>query len=303
AASARGAIASTAVAEALIRDFLGARGTALIAAQPDLTRLLGRGGPSGSVSVTRTTGDVALFTGTSGPVWAALDMQWSDIAGFHTRYSHLTFGGHATLRNDALLGVMLQLDSAASVEGVAEIAGTGWLVGPYYVGAHGGLIVDARALWGRTENEITPFGTFTDRFETERVLAMLTLSGEIEAGGATLRPLIGWSYIDDRSEAYLDALSNPVAAQRVRLTQLEAALDWTLPLGDTGTEVTGGVSGLLAREAGGNDVSEGLRGRVDLGLRRQGAGPVGFDLGLWADGLGQSGYEAYGLDLRLDWRF
>ena len=303
AASATGAYASDQIAEELIREFLGARARSLIGAQPSLTALLDGGAPSGNVLVTRGAGLVQLRSGSSGPVWAALDAQWSDLDGFRTSYTHLTFGGHMTLAPDQLLGVMLQLDHAASTEGVAEISGTGWLIGPYYVGRFEGIDVDARLLWGRTDNRISPLGTYTDSFGGERMLAMLNVSGEVAAGRATLRPLLGWAYVDERSEAYVDALSNPVAAQRVRLSELEAALDWTIPVGEGAVELVGGVSGIYASEQGGNSSLEGMRGRIDLGLRQRGDGPVAFDVGLWLDGLGEPGFEAYGIDLSLDIRF
>lgn len=303
AASVTGAFASGAVAEELIREFLASRASALIAAQPGLAGLLDDTAPSGNISVTRGAGIVQLRTGSEGPVWAALDAQWSDIDGFETTYTHLTFGSHMYLQDQTLLGVMVQLDHAASTEEVAEIEGTGWLVGPYYVARYGNVVVDARLLWGRTDNEISPLGTYTDTFATERVLAMVNLSGEIEAGRATLHPLLGWAYVDDRSEAYVDALSNPVAAQRVRLSEIEAALDWSVPVGTLGTEFTGGIAGILTSESGGNGSLDGGRGRVDFGLRRQGSGRLGFDIGIYADGLFQPGLERYGMDLSVDWRF
>jgi hypothetical protein len=179
----------------------------------------------------------------------------------------------------------------------------GWLIGPYFVARYGGVDVDARLLGGRTDNEISPVGTYRDSFATERVLAMINLSGEIERGTATLRPLFGWYYLDDRSDAYIDALANPVAAQRVRLSQVKAALDWTMPVGEVGLEFNGGVASLFTAETGGNGSIEGARGRIDLGLRRQGVGALDFDFGVYADGLGQSGFEAYGVDLSVDWRF
>ncbi len=303
AASVIGAFASGEIAEELIREFLGARSAALLAAQPNLSGLLDNDGPSGNISVTRGVGTVQIRTGSEGPIWAALNSNWSDIDGFETTYTNVSFGTHMYLQDETLLGVMVQLDRATSSEGVSGIEGTGWLIGPYYVARYGGVDLDARLLWGRTENEISPLGTYTDRFSTERVLAMVNLSGEIEAGATLLQPLVGWSYVEDRSEAYLDALSNPVAAQRVRLSQLEVALDWTRPIGANGMEFVGGMAGLFTAEEGGNGSVEGARGRLDLGLRRQGQGPLNFDIGLYADGLGQSGFEAYGIDLSVDWRF
>ncbi|MBF9042027.1 hypothetical protein HKCCE4037_01705 [Rhodobacterales bacterium HKCCE4037] len=303
AAFAIGAFASGTVAEAVIRDFLGARGQALIASQPALGGLLDNDGPSGNIQVTRGQGIVQIQTGTEGPIWAALDSSWSDINGFETAYTLLTFGSHVYLADETLLGVMVQFDHAASTEGVAEIEGTGWLIGPYYVARYGGVVVDARVLWGQTDNEIRPTGTYTDHFGTERVLAMLNLSGEIELERATLRPLLGWAYTEDRSEAYVDALSNPVSAQRVRLSEVETGLDWVMPIGAGAVDFTGGMSAIFTAEEGGNEDLEGGRGRVDLGLSSAGTGPLSFDLGVYVDGLFRETQERYGANVSVDWRF
>ncbi len=303
AASVVGAFASGEIAEELIREFLAARSVALLAAQPTLSGLLDSGGPSGDISVTRGAGTVQIHTGSEGPIWVALNSNWSDIDGFETAYTNLSFGTHMSLTDETLLGAMLQLDHAVSLEGTSEIEGIGWLIGPYYVVRYGGVDLDARLLWGRTKNDISPIGTYTDTFATERMLAMVNLSGEIETELATLHPLIGWSYVEDRSDAYIDALSNPVASQHVRLNQLEVALDWILPIDTAGTDFVGGAAGLFMVEDGGNGSVEGARGRLDLGLRRQGQGPLGFEVGVYADGLGQSEFEAYGIDLSADWRF
>lgn len=303
AASVTGTFASGVAAEELIQDFMIARGTALIAAQPELREMLGATGLSANAFVTRGMGTAQMHTGNQGPIWAALDAQWSDLAGLETTYTHLTFGAQHKLNDDAVLGLMLQLDHASSTEGAASIEGTGWLVGPYFMGRHEGLIVDARLLWGETDNSISPVGTYTDTFQTERVLGMVNLSGEMQAGAATFYPTLGWSYLEDQSNGYVDALSNPVAAQTVRLSEIEAAVDWSVPVSTDGTEFIGGVAGIFASEKGGNGLIEGGRGRVDLGVRRQGEGPVSFDVGVYADGLFQSDFERYGLDMSLGLEF
>jgi hypothetical protein len=303
AASVTGAFASASIAEETIRDFLASRGQSLIASQPGLAGLLDNDRPSGNIQVTRGQGIVQVQTGTEGPIWAALDSSWSDIDGFETAYTLLTFGSHVYLQDETLLGVMVQFDHAASTEGLAEIEGSGWLIGPYYVARYGGVVVDARVLWGRTENEISPLGTYTDHFGTERVLAMLNLSGEIELPRATLRPLFGWAYTEDRSEAYVDALSNPVAAQRVRLSEVETGLDWVMPLGSGAVDFTGGMSAIFTAEEGGTDDLEGGRGRVDLGLGSTEDGPLSFDVGVYVDGLFRDDQERYGANVSVDWRF
>ncbi len=304
AASVTGTFARSAVTEALIRSYMGARATALIGAQQKLGHLLDRRDATGSVSVTQGIGNVRLFTGANGDVWAALDAQWSDIEGATSSYTNLSFGAHTRLRPDRLLGVMMQIDRNEFEDGIATVDGVGWLIGPYYVARHGEVDLDARLLWGRTENDISPFGTYVDTFESTRILAMLNVSGAVAMQVGELRPLAGFAYVSDRSEDYTDALSNLVSGQHVELTELEGGFDWAIPLEDTsGTEFVAGITGIYAKQQGGNDVLDGGRARVDLGLTRPSDGAFGYDIGVWKDGLFASDRESYGAEIEVNWRF
>lgn len=307
AASAIGRIASGEVASRLIGEFMASRASALLAAQPRLSRLLtGAGDPAGRVSVTRGAGDVQLSTGTRGPVWVALDAQWGEVGASETTYTHLSFGSHARLGEATILGVMLQLDHATSREGAAEIEGTGWLVGPYFatVLGQGPLYLDGRLLWGMTDNEISPFGTYTDSFDTERWLATLALSGQIDAARATLLPQLQYAYTEDRQEAYLDSLSNPVRAQTISQGELSASLGWEMPVDDLGlTLFTGEVSGIWGVQDGGGSVFDGSRGRLELGLSHETATGLQMTVGGYLDGIGGAALMRRGVKVSLDWQF
>ncbi|WP_322891708.1 MULTISPECIES: Ig-like domain-containing protein [unclassified Yoonia] len=307
AASATGRIASDEVASRLIGEFMASRASALLAAQPRLSRFLTNSGdPTGSVSVTRGAGDIQLSTGMRGPIWVALDAQWGEAGEAETSYTHLTVGSHAPLGEATILGVMLQLDHATSREGVAEIEGTGWLVGPYFATAlgQGPLYLDGRVLWGVTDNEISPLGTYTDSFDTERWLATLALAGRIETARATLLPQLQYAYTEDRQEAYLDGLSNPVAAQTISQGELSASLGWEVPVGDLGlTLFTGEVSGIWGVQDGGGSDFDGSRGRLDLGLSHHTATGLQMTVGGYLDGIGNAALTRHGVELSLDWRF
>ncbi len=125
---------------------------------------------------------------------------------------------------------------------------------------------------GETENRVLPTGLYTDTFSTELVLAMFNQSGAIEQDRATLRPTVDWAYFKERSKAYVDALSNPVGAQRYQLNELDAGIDWVMPLGSGAVDFTGGASAIFTAEEGGNDTLQGGGARIDLGLRTTGEG-------------------------------
>lgn len=302
ATSVTGRFSSGEVAAEIIREFMGARAAASLAAQPELRDLI-RGGPAtGSLQVTRGAGDISLRTGTEGPVWAALSSNWTDLEGSTNAYTMLSFGSHAHISDDAIVGVMVQLDHSAFEGGAASVDGTGFLVGPYVAAEFGQIYVDGRLLWGQTENEISPLGTYTDTFQTERWLASFNLSGEVQAGGWTLLPGLGYAYTEDRQAAYVDALSNPVPAQTVRLGELTAALDWELPFANGLTDFTGGVAAIWGMQEGTADAFEGTRGRLDLGLNHQ-SGGLNYAFGLWVDGIGQDALTRQGAEVVLDWQF
>lgn len=225
AASARGRFASEIVTEELIRDFMTARATGLVAAQPDLRGLLDTNDATGEISVSKSRGVIQMSSRTNGLVWAMVDAQWSNTDAMRSSYTHLTFGSHLLRENDMAFGIMAQFDHAQSSAGAASVEGTGYLIGPYWVARFDDLLVDARLLVGQTENRISPTGTYTDEFDTDRWLAELNVTGQIEYDAGTLYPTLGLTVTEDRSETYIDSLSNPIAAQTVRLTELEVGLD------------------------------------------------------------------------------
>ena len=71
-------------------------------------------------------------------------------------------------------------------------SGRGWMVGPYFVAKtpEQPLYFEGRLLYGQTDNEISPLGTYTDSFETERWLAQLRATGEYKIRNTTLMPLL-----------------------------------------------------------------------------------------------------------------
>lgn len=241
---------------------------------------------------------MTIATGTEGPFWATLQGSWTTEGSAEMSFGLLSFGGHLVQDDDLVIGIMGQIDSARSEDGDATLSGTGALVGPYAAARLGGLIVDGRLLWGRSENEISPLGTYTDSFSTERFLATLALSGEMAVGEATLIPVLDYGYLEERQESYVDSNSNPVAAQTIRLGELSAGLDWRVPLdADGATQLTGGLSGTRTLEGAADP-----RGRLDLGLRHAAGNGVNIDIGGFYDGIGAD-RETRGLSLHIDWAF
>jgi hypothetical protein len=284
---------------------MAARAAGLLAAQPDLRRLLVGNARTGQATMTKDGINLSFATATSGPVWASLQTQWSRVADVDSGYTHLTFGTHARLGDSTLVGVMLQADRSRSEEGPGWVTGTGWLAGPYVVTTlgDGPLHLDGSLLWGRSTNEVSPLGTDVDRFSTERMLATFNLGGEVQAGRVTWTPGIGYAWTRDRQLAYVGGAGLTLPEQVTELGELSADLGWSLPLAGGASTLTGNLSAIWSEIDGGPAALGAPRARLDLGWRGELTPGLQLALDGWIDGLGTPDVRRQGVSLQLDWAF
>ncbi|WP_168161458.1 Ig-like domain-containing protein [Oceanicola sp. S124] len=299
----------------ILRRFLTARTGHLISQQPDLTRLLsGATRRAFSADITRGQGRFH-FAGSFGPsVWADLRGAFSTYDGAESTYVLGAIGTHRRLSDTLLAGVMLEFDHMVQELGAARSEGTGWLAGPYVVGRVPGQEVyfEGRLLYGQSRNDVSPFGSYTDRVRTERLLVMGKVSGRMEREAVTLIPHLELAWASDRQDAYRDSLGNAIPAQRVELGELALGLDFEAPLPGGGAGellLTGGLSAIArsTRYGGGAGVPgadlDRLRGKVELGLDYTfGDGDL-LSVTTFYDGIGTPEYESYGIEIGLDMRF
>jgi len=253
-----------------------------------------------------------LATNLTAPVWATVTGSRSSTGQASDAYYLASFGAHHHLSQNALIGAMVQLDYQDSSTGRQGVEGRGWLIGPYFAGKlpNQPLFFELRGLWGKSRNKITPFGTYTDQFETERALVHGKLSGKLEFPALTLRPFVSASYTTDRQLAYQDSLGNTIPEQTTALQQIAAGLNFDAPimLGDQMWSLNGGVSVMHSdtRTTSAAQIAsagfEGTRGRVEMGLSRS------FDQGVisvsgFYDGIGSNGFEAMGVNLSVTLNF
>lgn len=180
------------------------------------------------------------------------------------------------------------------------------LVGPYVVARlpEQPLFFEARLLYGMSSNEISPFGTYTDNFESERFLALFKVAGEIQNGRTTIVPSIQASFTSDTQRAYTDGLGNQIPDQRIELGQFEAGLNFKhevlLVNSVNQLDLTGGLQVVGSSTWGsGNAASvvpefEGSRAKVNFGLNYTMLNGSTLTLDTFYDGIGTSGYEGYG---------
>ncbi len=296
----------------IIAQFMQSRVNQLIAHQPDLTSLLS-GGKSGGVDLAMNdTGgnfDFASATDTDNALWVRLNGSWTNETSRETQYVFGAFGSHYAISPQLLVGGMVELDYVRQQDGVEKVDGQGWLAGFYVVARapNHPLFFDGRLLYGQTTNDVSPFGTYEDRFETERWLAQVKFSGELAYSATTVIPSLQLTYTTDEQQSYTNSLDILIPQQGVEVGQLELAVDFRhqIPLKNdrTALELTGGIAaiGSATRGTGNADLVtpeyEGGRARLKMGTNYTLENGSKLILDTFYDGIGTGGYESYGLQL------
>lgn len=292
----------------LIQAFQNARATSLATNQPGLTRFLQRSG-SGvlDTSVTQGSGYLNFASDPSNPVWFNLTGNWSSQDNFDSSYALAVLGAHRQVNSNLLIGAMLQLDYAETENGPSSVDGTGWLIGPYVVAKLPSqpVFFEGRALYGQADNDISPLGTYTDSFDSDRWLVQSRVTGEIKRGALTLMPLLDVSYASDDQKAYTDSLGNLIPQQDFSLTTARLGMDFSHPIQVSrgAMELTGGLSGIWSTTSGTGTVpgvtpiGDTARARADLGFDYRLENNSLLAANVFYDGIGESGFENYSVNL------
>lgn len=132
-------------------------------------------------------------------------------------------GADYLINSDLLFGVMGQVDVFdQNIDALdASVDGDGFMVGPYIVGRLGdNLIYEGRGLWGRSDNNVNPLGTYTDNFQTERWMVKGAVTGDFSAGPWKFAPAVSAYYFEETQELYIDTLGNTIEEQMIDLGRL-----------------------------------------------------------------------------------
>jgi len=296
---------TSAASEELAKNLAQTRMRQLFLGQPDLMQFL-RGTPEGSfgLTVSGKNGTVDWFS-PDGPIWFRLSAsQTTDTLG-SAHYALLSFGSHRRIGDEAILGLMGQVDSIGYDDATGSGKATGWLAGPYGVARLGGLPLwlEGRLLWGQTRNNVTPDGLGTDTFDGDRFLGLVKLSGEFASDTVTLRPYlshgVGTEALDPFTTAQgALASDNDLSRQE---TALGADFAWNIPV-STGALVLDGGFGLVAVQSDdGGDEGNALRFR--LGLDRWSDTGLHSYFNVFGQGGGSIDASSLGADLGLELTF
>ncbi|MGI9409665.1 MAG: autotransporter outer membrane beta-barrel domain-containing protein, partial [Hyphomicrobiaceae bacterium] len=151
-----------------------------------------------------------------------------------SEFGLLRLGADYLVSQRLLVGALLQFDhlheegafGGANDPGY-KISGHGWMAGPYAeFELARGLYFDAKALAGRSTNDISPFNTYTDTFETSRwlVAARLTGSWHWQSKGRStwhLSPRAEVVWFSEESESYTDSKGVLIDGQQVGLGRVK----------------------------------------------------------------------------------
>ena len=300
--------------QALIASYMQTRANQLVRNQPSLIPFLsGAGRNTFNFAATRGSGNFDFATGGDYPVWIQANGSWTTDGNSRSKYVFGALGSHRTLNENLLVGAMLQFDHLSEDTGVASVSGTGWMVGPYFVvrSASQPLYFEGRLLYGETSNNISPFGTYEDSFDSTRMLAQLRVAGELSFGATTLNPFLDASYTTDDQNDYVDSLGNTIPEQGIALGQIEIGTDFStmLPVSSGELELWGGVSAIWSHTSGSGFAStvtpdyEGGRARIELGVNRTMSAGQSFSAATYYDGIGANDFESYGLSLGYEMQF
>ena len=318
-----------AVTEEQIQSFIDNRARQIIANQPDrarrISRLTNRGNtnsvsvsgrnvgieqPPFSLAVNGDAYDLSFSTSNfnhgssiSQPYWDV----WfeASFSIYETGYGEGQFGiihvgADYLIGPNALLGLGVQYDTLTEdvIGSSATTSGDGWMIGPYFTGRLSeNLFFDATAKYGQSVNEISPLGTYTDEFSSERWLVSLALVGDFDFDAINIQPNLSLNYFEETTEAYTDSFAVPIASQATKLGDVElgSRFGWSSPTGSLSQHIA--IDGIYTFEATGlsgaaNSISTGLRGRVEYGGTVVTTSGGTWDYSLAYDGLGDPEYSA-----------
>ena len=259
-------------------------------------------GGSMDVSLSALAGADANMGAGSFDVWAEVNYARFDNSGSEGDFSLFYVGADYLVTDRVLVGVLAQFDNFESENDRTSVAadGNGFMVGPYVTARlANNLYADARIAWGQADNSVTPLGTYTDDFDTTRMLFAGSLSGDYAVNNhLTLRPTIEYRTFNETQEAYRDAFGVLIPESDLNLNELSFAPK----LITTHQRVTGETWSAFIEAEGiynfGDEVvgvfDEDFRMRLEGGFSWLAENGIQMNFNTYLDGVGSDVFDAHG---------
>lgn len=330
-----------AAATAALQEYMTIRNAMILSHQPDLQRridrLQGRTGRSAGVSTVdglalpgsqnlpvslnvsgsdiRAAGSLSATGKGGGLAGGKIDI-WGEVyrSNFTVQnregdFSIYYLGADYRLSDNMLIGILGQIDDIDFDGNIGGLGGDGAMIGPYVTTrVSENLFIDARIAFGESDNEVSPFSTYTDTFETSRTLLAASATGEMQLSEKlTLRPEFSVQYLSEESDSYTDSLGSTIPNVSVDQGQFSFAprlhRDFQLSSGWV-LRPYGEVEGIYSF---GDNVELVLGSETRLRIE---GGLDGFSKGGWrlsaaafSDGIGSDDFEVNGFRLSLSKAF
>jgi chitinase len=323
------------VTQKQIRSFLTGRNAFLLANQPNsgrrYSRLAGNGASAGNISVaglgvpgSNKLPMTASFSKGQGRVTTSLSQMRSKLSSQSSNgtsnafdfWAEFQFGGASfenvdydytlgfigadyLIADNLLVGAVAQIDDFNRNDLIGA-EGNGWMVGPYLTAKltqH--LYGDFRAAWGSSDNTVSPFGTYTDDFTTNRAMYVGALSGVFSLGEKTIiRPEVSFRHISEGQKAYVDSLGVPISSQTIgqgeiafrprieKVISLSNGWRWSPYISTEGIYTFGADTD--------NPLYKSVRARLEIGTQIYRSNGIRLNIATSLDGIGVDGYKSFG---------
>jgi outer membrane autotransporter protein len=229
-----------------------------------------------------------------------------NASGSEGHFGVVYLGADYVARPWLLVGALVQYDDMKQTSTAVgyETQGSGWTAGPYAtVRLAPSLFWQARMAWGQSSNEVSPFLTYTDSFDSTRWLVSSDLTGNWESGSWQFRPSASFAYIEDTSDSYLDHFAVLIPSVSTSLGQFKAEpqVSYVRTLANgTRFEPHLAASAIWNFESSGSAAGFGgtlvgpeeLRGKIEAGVGVHFINGITLDVAASYDGIGSQDYEA-----------
>ena len=251
-------------------------------------------------------------------IWAEGTISRFEAGNGKGSFGVVHIGADYLIKPRVLLGLSVQGDwtNLDGQNAGSRTEGFGFLITPYVTAKLSDVFYfDARAGWGKAYNDVSPFGTYTDSFDSERWVASAALIGTWQLNGFKITPEARLSYFKENSESYTDSLNALIPSVEVETGTFEFGPTFSK---DFKTDKGSMYSPFLTVEGiwtfsqkntatnFGNQVNlanEGVRARLEAGVDVYNHNGSRFNFSANYDGIGNNSFASWGLELYFGYGF
>ncbi|WP_157440885.1 autotransporter outer membrane beta-barrel domain-containing protein, partial [Aestuariivita boseongensis] len=229
-------------------------------------------------------------------------------------YGVLNMGVDYSIGNSTILGLMVSFDRISEEEtAVSDISGKGWMVGPYFSTAlTDTLFLSGRVALGQSSNDasIVSLGTaYSGEFDTDRLLAILTLTGQIDQPAYRVLPEVSLGYVREEQDDYVvtDGITQiGVTGQSMDYGQISLAAEFQFPFGPIADNsfifARPAITGVF-KESKAFSGQSSVTSSLEVGYEATPSSNLRHGVSVGYDGIGDGDFDAWSIRSFLEFRF